>query len=68
VTEPAFLALGEVLAIHRDQIRRYGGRPGIRDPNLLASALGAPAASYGGEYLHTDSEIATFLRASTRTR
>ncbi len=54
MTEPAFLTLDEVLAIHRDQIRRYGGRPGIRDLNLLASALGAPAASYGGELLHTD--------------
>jgi len=54
VTEPVFLALDEVLAIHRDQIGHYGGLGGIRDMNLLASALGTPTASYGGEFLHTD--------------
>lgn len=54
MTEPVFLALDEVLAIHRDQIGHYGGLGGIRDMSLLASALGTPAASYGGEFLHTD--------------
>jgi death-on-curing protein len=52
VSAPVFLALDEVLALHADQIRRYGGRPGIRDLELLKSALGTPEASYGGEYLH----------------
>lgn len=52
--DPAFLALDEVLAIHRDQIRRYGGRAGVRDLALLASAMGVPAATYGGRFLHTD--------------
>ena len=28
---PEFLSLAEVLEIHRDQIDRYGGSPGIRD-------------------------------------
>jgi len=49
-----FLSLTEVLAIHRDQIARYGGTTGIRDIDLLKSALGMPAATYGGEFLHTD--------------
>jgi death-on-curing protein len=49
-----FLGLAEVLAIHRDQIARYGGVPGIRDIELLKSALGMPAATYGGQFLHTD--------------
>jgi len=49
-----FLGLAEVLAIHRDQIVRYGGVPGIRDIELLKSALGMPAATYGGQFLHTD--------------
>jgi len=54
VNDPAFLTLDEVLAIHADQIRRYGGRPGIRDQALLQSALGTPETTFEGEYLHTD--------------
>ena len=49
-----FLSLTEVLAIHRDQVSRYGGTTGIRDIELLKSALGIPMATYGGEFLHTD--------------
>lgn len=52
--EPAFLALDEVLAFHADQIRRYGGRPGVRDLELLKSAVSTPEAAYGGDYLHTN--------------
>jgi death-on-curing protein len=51
---PKFLNLAEVLAIHSDQITRYGGAPGIRDIDLLKSALGIPPATYGGEFLHAD--------------
>ncbi len=49
-----FLSLTEVLEIHRDQIARYGGTTGIRDIELLKSALGMPMATYSGEFLHTD--------------
>jgi death-on-curing protein len=52
VSEPVFLGLDEILALHADQIRRYGGRAGTRDLELLKSALGMPEASYGGAYLH----------------
>lgn len=48
----AFLTLDEDLALHADQIERYGGRPGIRDIGLLQSALGAPRATFGGRFLH----------------
>jgi death-on-curing protein len=48
----AFLTLDEVLALHADQIERYGGRPGIRDVGLLQSALGVPAATFDGRFLH----------------
>jgi death-on-curing protein len=54
VSEPAFLALDEVLALHADQIRRHGGRAGVRDLELLKSALAMPQATYDGAYLHTD--------------
>ena len=49
-----FLSLAEVLEIHGDQLTRYGGRSGIRDIELLKSALGSPLATFGGEFLHTD--------------
>lgn len=50
--DPLFLTLDEVLALHEDQIRRYGGISGIRDLDLLSSALGAVSASFGGDFLH----------------
>lgn len=49
---PVFLNLGEVLAIHEDVIRRYGGSLGIRDLALLESAIGMPQASFGDQHLH----------------
>ena len=51
--EPTFLTLDEVLAIQAEQIERYGGSEGLRDSDLLASALAMPAATYGGEFLHS---------------
>jgi death-on-curing protein len=51
---PMFLRLAEVLAIHEDQIHRYGGAAGVRDVRLLISALAMPAASYAGQRLHGD--------------
>lgn len=47
-----FLALDEVLALHAEQIRRFGGSPGLRDRALLESALAMPRATLGGESLH----------------
>ncbi len=52
--EPVFLGLDEVIVIHNDQMKRYGGYPGIRDIELLKSAIAMPAACFGGDYLHTD--------------
>jgi death-on-curing protein len=50
--DPDFLSLEEVLVLHEDRIRRYGGTAGIRDLELLSSALGTVSASFGGEFLH----------------
>ena len=47
-----FLGLEEVLALHADQIERYGGSAGVRDLGLLESAVAAPESSFGGGYLH----------------
>jgi death-on-curing protein len=46
--------MAEVLLILQDQIRRYGGGYGLRDPGLLSSALAMPAASFEGKFLHHD--------------
>jgi death-on-curing protein len=51
---PSFLDLEEVLELHRFQIARYGGEPGIRDKGLLQSALAVPQAGFGDRYLHQD--------------
>jgi len=51
---PLFLELAEVVLIHRDQIKRYGGAQGIRDLGLLRSALAMPASGVGDDYLHED--------------
>lgn len=53
MSDPEFLTLDEVLSIHADQLRRYGGAGGIRDLSLLGSAVGMAETSFGGEYLHT---------------
>jgi death-on-curing protein len=49
---PLFLTLEEVLALHDDQLHRYGGARGVRDLGLLSSALAMPQATFGGELLH----------------
>jgi len=47
-----FLSLEDVLEIHADQINRYGGKSGIRDQNLLLSAIAQPLSTFDGQYLH----------------
>lgn len=39
MTEPRWLTVAVVVAIHSDQIRDHGGALGIRDEGLLESAL-----------------------------
>lgn len=46
--------LDEVVAIHQDQITRYGGVLGIRDSGLLQSALDQPRFSFDGQSVHAD--------------
>jgi death-on-curing protein len=41
-----YLTLVEVLTIHDDQISRYGGSQGLRDPGALESALFRPQTGY----------------------
>jgi death-on-curing protein len=41
-----YLTVVEVLAMHADQIERYGGSHGIRDLGLLEAALYRPQTGY----------------------
>lgn len=50
--EPLFLSVEQVRAIHARMLKEFGGRSGIRDSGLLASAVAMPAARFGGEFLH----------------
>jgi len=49
-----FLNLAEIMEIHQEQIKAFGGADGIRDMRLLESALSQPEATFGGVYLHED--------------
>jgi len=51
--EPVFLGLDEIIEIHHDQIKRYGGRPGVLDIEILKSTIAMPSATFDGNYLHT---------------
>jgi death-on-curing protein len=41
-----YLTVAEVLAMHADQIDRYGGSQGLRDPGLLEASLYRPQTGY----------------------
>src|SRR5260370_41056463 len=41
-----YLTVAEVLAMHADQIERYGGSHGVRDQGLLETALYRPPTGY----------------------
>ncbi len=49
----AFLSIEEVVVIHEKMIEIGGGSHGIRDIELLHSAVGRAKASFGGKYLYT---------------
>jgi death-on-curing protein len=52
-----FLTLSEVLAIHADQIDRYGGAHGVRDRGLLESALYRPQTGYYADVVEEASAL-----------
>ena len=50
--EPVFLTLTETIEIHEYQIKHFGGTNGLRSLDLLKSAIGMPASTFNGNYLH----------------
>ena len=57
-----YLTVAEVLAIHADQIERYGGARGVRDQGLLEAALYRPQTGY---YAGLIEQAAALWRAGT---
>ena len=51
-SEPVFLTFAEIIEIHNYQIENFGGASGVRDMELLKSAIGMPSATFGGTFLH----------------
>ena len=51
---PNFLSLETIIEVHALHLERNGGRAGIRDKNLLDSAVAQPMATFGGDFLHED--------------
>jgi death on curing protein len=60
VKEPNWLSTAIVLSIHGDQIREHGGRPGVRDPGLLESALDRPRNRF---HYEPESDLAALAAA-----
>ena len=49
-----YLTSAQVLAIHDQAIKRFGGSLGLRDLGLIQSAVARPQASYDGNDLYQD--------------
>jgi death-on-curing protein len=60
-----YLTMAEVLAMHADQIERYGGSHGLRDPGLLEAALFRPQTGY---YVDLIEEAAALWESLSQNR
>ncbi len=49
-----FLSIDDVILIHKEQIKRFGGVPGVRNRGLLEAAVTAPHTSSRGKFLYKD--------------
>ena len=49
-----YLSVGQVLLLHAIQLEHFGGLGGVRDRGALESAVGRPAATFGGDDLYPD--------------
>jgi death-on-curing protein len=49
-----FLTVARIIEVHDEQIKLFGGAHGTRDKGLLESAVMAPQAAFGDEYLCGD--------------
>ncbi len=49
-----YLSVAQVLALHQELVRDFGGSAGVRDKGGLEAAIARPAATFGGEDLYHD--------------
>jgi len=47
-----YLTIEQVIELHDEMLKRYGGLAGIRDKNLLWSAIDAPKAAMFGQEMY----------------
>ena len=59
-----YLTVAEVLAMHADQIDRYGGAHGIRDQGLLEAALYRPQTGYYKDLIEEAAALWESMRPS----
>lgn len=59
-SEPLWLNRIVVDAIHNDQLREHGGLPGVRDENVLESALARPRQKW---HYSENTDVATLAAA-----
>ena len=52
-----YLTVVEVLAVHADQIERYGGARGVRDPGQLEAALYRPRTGYYSDVIEESAAL-----------
>ena len=52
MSEIQFLTFADIVEIHKYQIENFGGADGLRDIELLKSAIGMPESTFGGAFLH----------------
>lgn len=50
--QPVFIPKKVILLLHEQLIDRYGGTTGLRDENLLDSAIEQPKITFDGAFLH----------------
>lgn len=49
-----FMSVEDVLELHAMQLESYGGATGVRESELLESAVMTPQGFFGGQYVHGD--------------
>jgi death-on-curing protein len=59
VSEPIWLSVEDVVALHGEQLAIFGGPPGIRDQGMFESALGRPQ----NKFAYGESDLAALAAA-----
>jgi prophage maintenance system killer protein len=63
-----YLTLAEALAIHDDQLERYGGSSEVRDHGLLEAALYRPQTGYYANLIEEAAALLHWTKAIMITR